>query len=174
MAEWYDDDESSIELLKFISEMKVNSEKKSNQVNSLLTTFSNSTEPTHKANTSYDELMLFEEILTTKVNKMITNLSTDTNSSQTKKIITENLSQTETKNSENEASAETEKKLPNFEEKSIEIAEEDVKKLFDPQRLIERVRKSYNGMQTTPNYDMLTCKSQSFIQRLAVLGEMLT
>lgn len=45
---------------------------------------------------------------------------------------------------------------------------------FDAQRLLERVRTMYNDTNVTRNYELLSCKAQSFSQRLAVLGEILT
>lgn len=48
------------------------------------------------------------------------------------------------------------------------------RKSFDPQQLIEHIRTIYNDTDITRNYELLTCKAQSFSQRLAVLGEILT
>lgn len=52
---------------------------------------------------------------------------------------------------------------------------EKVKKApFDAQRFLERIRTMYNDKNVTRNYELLSCKAQSFSQRLAVLGEILT
>lgn len=50
------------------------------------------------------------------------------------------------------------------------------RKPFDEQRMIERLRELQNidDENTEKNYELLTCKAQSFSQRLAVLGEILT
>lgn len=45
---------------------------------------------------------------------------------------------------------------------------------FDAQRFLERIRTMYNDKNVTRNYELLSCKAQSFSQRLAVLGEILT
>lgn len=44
---------------------------------------------------------------------------------------------------------------------------------FDAQQFLERIRTMYNDRNVTRNYELLTCKSQSFTQRLAVMGEVL-
>lgn len=54
------------------------------------------------------------------------------------------------------------------------VADNVQRKVFDAQKLLEQIRKVNNGVHVVSNYEMLTCKSQSFLQRLAVLGEMLT
>lgn len=159
--------------------MKVMSNKKSDRVNPLLTKSTNLTEPSHKNNISYDDLVLFEEILTAEVNKTLTNpdnIITKENVNATAKLIIRNLSQPQEQNwnPELDETIKIEEKSPRIEEKPTESVENDTKQIFDPQQLIERIRKSYERMQTIPNYELLTCRSQSFLQRLAVLGEMLT
>lgn len=174
MTEWLDSDEGKSELLKFIDEMKIMSNRKTNRINPLLTKLSNSTVTSKTSNISYDDLVLFEEILSSEINKTIANqennITKDT-INKTVKIITQNVLQLHDQswNSEPED-------LAKVNEKTARIIQKPVvtKKIFDPQQLIERIRKSYDRMHTTPNYELLTCKSQSFLQRLAVLGEMLT
>lgn len=55
-----------------------------------------------------------------------------------------------------------------------EPKEEINRKPFDAQRFLERIRTMYNDKNVTRNYELLSCKAQSFSQRLAVLGEILT
>lgn len=45
---------------------------------------------------------------------------------------------------------------------------------FDAQRLMQSVRTMYNDRNVTRNYDVLSCRAQSYSQRLAVLGEIIT
>lgn len=45
---------------------------------------------------------------------------------------------------------------------------------FDAQQFLERIRKMYNATNVTSNHELLMCKTQSFAQRLAVLGEIMT
>lgn len=45
---------------------------------------------------------------------------------------------------------------------------------FEAQRFLERIRTMYIDKNVTRNYELLSCKAQSFSQRLAVLGEILT
>lgn len=161
--------------------MKIMSSKKTDRINPLLTKLSNSTEPSNTSNISYDDLVLFEEILSAEINKTITNQEnniTKETINKTVKIITQNVVQPQDQswNSESEDLAKINEKTARIIEKSTEsdVEPEVTAKIFDPQQLIERIRRSYDRMHTTPNYELLTCKSQSFLQRLAVLGEMLT
>lgn len=45
---------------------------------------------------------------------------------------------------------------------------------FDAQQFLERIRTMYNDTNITRNYEVLMCKTQSYTQRLAVMGEILT
>lgn len=45
---------------------------------------------------------------------------------------------------------------------------------FDVQRLIEKVRRMSNGTHTVRDYESLSCRTQTYLQRLAVHGEILT
>lgn len=45
---------------------------------------------------------------------------------------------------------------------------------FDAQQFLERIRTMYNDKNITRNYEVLMCKTQSYTQRLAVMGEILT
>lgn len=49
-----------------------------------------------------------------------------------------------------------------------------VKKQFDAQRLFEFIRETIDDANVSKNYELMGCKSQTFVQRLAVLGETLT
>lgn len=64
------------------------------------------------------------------------------------------------------------KSFAEYPEKSIP----EEKKPFDEQQMIERLRKlnNINEEESEKDYELLTCKAQSFSQRLAVLGEILT
>lgn len=44
---------------------------------------------------------------------------------------------------------------------------------FDAQHFMERVRTMYNDKNVTRNYEVLTCKTQPYTQRLAVMGEIM-
>lgn len=179
VTEWLDTEEGKSELLKFIDEMKLMSNKKSTQMNPLLSKSINFTDAVEKNDsTRYDDLGLFEEILTTDYNKMPTNEGSNTIQepiNNTAKIITRNSLQTQSQswNSEPEGSGRIQEK-PVYIDDSHESLESEVKKSFDPQNLIERIRKTYDASHATPNFEILTCKSQTFLQRMAVLGEILT
>lgn len=45
---------------------------------------------------------------------------------------------------------------------------------FDVQRLMQRIDTMYNDQNVTKNYEILSCRAQSYSQRLAVLGEIIT
>lgn len=45
---------------------------------------------------------------------------------------------------------------------------------FDIQRLMQRIHTMYNDQNITRNYEILSCRAQSYSQRLAVLGEIIT
>lgn len=174
MNEWLESEEGKSELLKFIDEMKTMSNKKSIQQNPLLAKADNySADAKNKSKTSYDELILFDEMLSMEIN----NTSTD----PSKNITTERIKQANKKIAEGLQRSHikdwgTESPKPaQIEEKMIKPPEiEATPKPFDAQRLIERIRRSPNGVHRPPNYELLSCKSQSFLQRLAVLGEMLS
>lgn len=171
MTEWLESDHEKNELLKFIDEIKSISSKKSSKSNPLLTKSTNTTDMLK--NTPYDELLLFDEILLAEINKNSTkqdNIIID-RINKTSKIITGNKQggQTQDWNTQRQDSDAID------EEKDLKPAEkESTSKTFDPQHLIERIRKTNHRTYMTSNYELLSCKSQSFLQRLAVLGEILT
>lgn len=45
---------------------------------------------------------------------------------------------------------------------------------FNVQRLLEKVRRVYNDSETARDYELLSCRSQTYLQRLAIHGEILT
>lgn len=167
MAEWLDSEEEKGDLLKFIEEMKIMSSKKSSRTNPLLIKPTNSSE---KKN-AYDDFLMLDELLSAEILK---NSTKQENSNQTNKIITGNTQQSHTHDwSTSERSESINKEV--YEEQITKPAEKESKsKIFDPQNLIERIRKLSNATHVTSNYELLSCKSQTFLQRLAVLGEILT
>lgn len=169
MTEWLDSDEEKNELLKLIDEMKSMSKKKSNQDNPLLIRASKSSIKSINT-TSYDELLLFDEILSAEINKTAAKVDKIERINQTAKIITRNAEEKSSSewNDEQQESAKTQEAVIR------PLPKETTPKQFDPQHLIERIRNSYTATNVTSNYELLTCKSQSFLQRLAVLGEILT
>lgn len=64
------------------------------------------------------------------------------------------------------------KNYEDFPEKPVQ----EEKQPFDEQRMIERIRKlnNLNEDESEKDYELLTCKAQSYSQRLAVFGEILT
>lgn len=46
--------------------------------------------------------------------------------------------------------------------------------VFNAQRLLEFIRENFDDANVSKNYELMGCKSQTFVQRLAVLGETLT
>lgn len=176
MSEWLESEDGKSELLKFIDEMKSMSSKKSSQTNAMLAKSDNysSDVANNSANdTTYDELVLFDQILAAEINKTPTdpvNSNIKERINQTSKIITEHSQRSEMQDWNTEPP-----KTAKIEENLIRPAEAEPKpRVFDAQRFIERIRRSPNGVNVSPNYELLSCKSQSFLQRLAVLGEMLT
>lgn len=125
--------------------------------------------------TSYDELLLFDELLSAELNKNTTN---DKNiivdrANRTSKIITGNTQSAQVPDWSAPQQQETTVTID--EEKIMKpVEKESTRKSFDPQQLIERIRKTNHRTYVTSNYELLSCKSQSFLQRLAVLGEILT
>lgn len=169
MTEWLENDEEKSELLKLIDEMKSMSKKKSSQTNPLLMRTSNSSGKNINT-TSYDELLLFDEILSAEINKSTTKADKSERVNQTSKLITRNT-QGRPSPDWNSEQQETDK----MDEAVIRpMPKESTPEQFDPQHLIERIRNTYKATNVTSNYELLTCKSQSFLQRLAVLGEILT
>lgn len=204
VTEWLtesDDDKS--ELLKFIDEIKSMSGKTSNQKNPLLVNLTDSngstmtsTDQQISADLSYDDLILFDELLAAEVNKTATD---DQQKNRTSKIITQTTMPSSSTPPSSPSSSQTtspswnaddndkdisnmnddeNSKLPDETLKPVPtiepVAENVQRRVFDAQKLLEQIRKVNNGVHVVPNYEMLTCKSQSFLQRLAVLGEMLT
>lgn len=174
VSEWLENDDEKSELLKFIDEIKAISNKKSSIENPLLIKSSNATDVIKNA--SYDELLLFDEILSAEINK--TAINQDNNNivmdrtNKTSKIIKGNNKQL-TQSQEWDSQRQESNKIE--EEPVLRPAEkESTPKTFDPQHLIERIRKINHRPYVTSNYELLSCKSQSFLQRLAVLGEILT
>lgn len=197
VTEWLtesDDDKS--ELLKFIDEIKAMSGKTSNQKNPLLANLTDANGSTIAStqqqreqqqistDISYDDLILFDELLAAEVNKTATNFESQKN--RTAKIITQTTtpssssSQTSSQSWQETASMNDDEKSKLSDDvirpiPSVESVADNVpRKVFDAQKLLEHIRKANDGVHVVPNYEMLTCKSQSFLQRLAVLGEMLT
>lgn len=171
VTEWLESDEEKSELLKFIDEIKAISNKKSTRTNPLLSKSSNSTDVLK--NTTYDELLLFDEILAAEINKSAAKSSDNSMNdrpNRTAKIITKSNQEGQTLewNSQRQES-------DNDDEQVLHPAEQEpTPKSFDPQHLIERIRRNSQRIHVTSNYELLSCKSQSFLQRLAVLGEILT
>lgn len=182
--EWLESEVGKSELLKFIDEMKSMSRKKPSDTHQLPVkseNFSADVANKSKNSTSYDELVLFDQILSAEINKTASNQSSSQSSTtkttapkerigQTSKIISGN-----SQRSQHGWNVESQKS-PKIENRFIKPPEKEAPtpKTFDAQRLIERIRNSPNGAHIAPNYELLSCKSQSFLQRLAVLGEMLT
>lgn len=167
VTEWLESDEEKSELLKFIDEMKSMSKTKSSRTNPLLIRPTNSSDKSNN-NTSYDELLLFDEILSAEINKTMAKQDKIDRINQTTRIITSNSHQAPHWNSEPQAADKVEETVIR------PVPKEPTPESFDPQKLIERIRKTYRATNVTSNYELLTCKSQSFLQRLAVLGEILT
>ncbi|XP_031630345.1 ER degradation-enhancing alpha-mannosidase-like protein 2 isoform X2 [Contarinia nasturtii] len=168
VVEWLNNDDDKSELLKFIDEAI--SSKKSNKINPLLSkpTNTNGTRNPNNINASYEELMLFDEILTAEINR---NVTKDKNQTKNKIVMRDNQSANWKSEQQETVKISDERES----EKIIRPAENETpSKPFDPQHLIERIRKSNSRSSVTSNYELLTCKSQSFLQRLAVLGEILT
>lgn len=179
MTEWLENDDDKNELLKLIDEMKAMSSKQSNRVNPLLSNTSNSTLDASKNSLSYDDLVLFDEILSAEVNKTHANAPNADRLNGTAQILLQNAQQSHSWNAADTVADATTAKIFQksssiIDDKSTEPIEIDTKTLFDAQQLIERIRRSNVVTPITPNYEILTCKSQSFLQRLAVLGEMVT
>lgn len=213
VTEWLETDDDKNELLKFIDEIKAMSGK-SERINPLLTnstdnsTIASAQQQKQHANNniSYDDLILFDQLLAAEVNKTIEKFEDHMNddhpkTNQTAKIITQTTT-TATVTSSSSSSSQTSSQswdADDFDKESTNVIndgksrptkEEIVKpfiqasestsgntqrRVFDAQKLLEYIRKSNEaGLHAIPNYEMLTCKSQSFLQRLAVLGEMLT
>lgn len=176
MTKWIDNEDEKSELLQFIDEMKEISDRKSTKMNPLLTKNFNASDSLNKSNTniSYEELLLFDQILSAEIYKNTTNgarNNIDRNRiNQTSQSITEmneNAQSTEWNSDQQQESIKI--------EDVIKPAEKQTQpKIFDPQNLIERIRKTPHRLYETTNNELLTCKSQSFLQRLAVLGEILT
>lgn len=211
VTEWLDsEDDDKSELLKFIDEIKAMSSETSKQKNPLLQnlTDTNSTiaatqqqQQQTSTNISYDDLILFDELLAAEVNKTISNfeshLSDDHQKNRTAKIITQTTTTSSSSSSSSQASSQSwhaddldretantvdgeNSKLTDGVVKPVASAESSTdnvqRRVFDAQKLLEQIRKTNDAgvHHVIPNFEMLTCKSQSFLQRLAVLGEMLT
>lgn len=208
VTEWLtesDDDKS--ELLKFIDEIKSMSGKTSSQKNPLLVNLTDSNGSTiastqqqeqqqqqqqQSSDMSYDDLILFDELLAAEVNKTATNFdgqtTDDPQRNRTAKIITQTTTASSSSSPSSSSSQSWQETAnANDDEKSKltddvirpipsadSVAENVPRRAFDAQKLLEQIRKVNDGVHVVPNYEMLTCKSQSFLQRLAVLGEMLT
>lgn len=207
VTEWLtetDDDKS--ELLKFIDEIKAMSGKTSSQKNPLLANLTDSNgstiastqqqqEQQASSDMTYDDLILFDEILAAEVNKTATNFQNQTTDvlqkSRTAKIITQTTTSSYSSSPSPSSSSQTssqswqETANANDDDEKSKLADDVIRpipsvepvvqrRVFDAQKLLEQIRKVNDGVHVVPNYEMLTCKSQSFLQRLAVLGEMLT
>lgn len=176
MAKWIDNEDEKSELLKFIDEMKEISDRKSTKLNPLLTKNFNASDSLNKSNTniSYEELLLFDQMLSAEIYKNTTNgarNNIDRNHiNQTSQSITEMNENTQS----TEWNSDQQQESIKFEDVIKPAEKQTQPKIFDPQNLIERIRKTPHRLYETTNYELLTCKAQSFLQRLAVLGEILT
>lgn len=61
-----------------------------------------------------------------------------------------------------------------FQEVASHESEQQQPGQFDVQRLIEKVRRMSNGTRIIRDYESLSCRSQTYLQRLAIHGEILT
>lgn len=175
MVDWLNNDEDKSELLKFIDEAI--SSKKSSKINPLLIKPINTTAMTNQSNinASYEELLIFDEILSAEINRSV-NKNENSKVSVVKNQTT-NIEMQDNQSPNWKIEHEETVKMTDDQEEIEKIKEstedESQSKSFDPQSLLERIRKSNNRKSVTSNYELLTCKSQSFLQRLAVLGEIL-
>lgn len=167
MREWLESEDEKSELLKFIEEMKTISIKQSSRTNPLLIKPTNSSEN----NTTYDELLLFDELLAAEINKNSTN---NDNNDLIERANQTNRTNGNTLNWSIEKTQDSNNKYVSVEQITKPVEKKITSKIFDPQNFIERIRKNSNKTYVTSNYELLSCKSQSFLQRLAVLGEILT
>lgn len=173
---WADAEDVQNELQKFLNELKRTTKKDKPELEIILSTNasslaqelsknSNGTKNTNKPTSMYENILIAEEIDDDR-----SSLMNDTKGiNKTGRVNSESTSddiQLESKMQRDEVISE-EKIVSEF-----EMGSES--KMFDAQRLIERVRRMYNDSNIVRNYELLSCKSQSFLQRLAVLGEILT
>lgn len=174
---WIEDDMEKNELLKFMEELKSISSKKSNLINPLLVK-SDDRDEKNKSNSStsfaYEELILFEEILAAKINQTSSNQSNHiTNYNDTSRLIMKTLNQPHVPKDWRSDVQDIDRADEELNVTNLSKRENDAKP-FDAQNLIKRIRNSHGTSDPYENFDLLTCKSQSFLQRLAVFGEMLT
>lgn len=175
-------EEAKNELLKFLNEMKS-------------TPIKNITMG-DDADTSYDDLIVREQIVRGDVNGTAAKAlnRTENGNNQNEQKLSQNANQTSTenvsdikRNFESNTSGEADI-LEDADERNTKDAaaqkileffraepQEKLKRApFDAQRFLERIRAMHDGKNITKNYELLSCKAQSFSQRLAVLGEILT
>lgn len=166
-------DEAKNELLKFLNEMKSTPIKNITMGESLL-------------DSAYDDLIVREHVNSSEtIAKTVVNQTTNEKKSEAMASPAEanqtgaSGTLTESKASDNMGLGEI--KEPIVKEATVEkvtefFRPETTKKRepFDAQKFLERIRTIYNDKNITRNYELLSCKAQSFSQRLAVLGEILT
>lgn len=75
---------------------------------------------------------------------------------------------------QNGQSIQTDMNISENSEVRMETDVTTVKKQFNAQRLLEFIRETFDDANIPKNYELMGCKSQTFLQRLAVLGEILT
>lgn len=75
---------------------------------------------------------------------------------------------------QNRQSIQTDMNISENSETRMETDATTVKTQFNAQRLLEFIRETFDDAAIPKNYELMGCKSQTFVQRLAVLGEILT
>lgn len=75
---------------------------------------------------------------------------------------------------QNTQSIQTDMNISENSEARMETDEATVKKKFNAQQLLEFIRETFDDANISKKYELMGCKSQNFVQRLAVFGEILT
>lgn len=166
----FNTEEAKSELLKFLNEMK------STPIKNI--TLGDDVDSVH------DDLIIREHVNTRESANIAINRSENDepdgpslvgNVSQTSTAtVTEIKHSSEVNSSDDgtkEASAAKQKAAEYF---RIEPKKTTKREPFDAQRFLQRIRTLYDDKNVTRNYELLSCKAQSFSQRLAVLGEIIT
>lgn len=167
--DWVDAEEVQNELQKFLNELKKKTKKQETELEALLIKTNVTKQLSKSSVNNTDKPSMYENItIAAKIEKPLKNVAEPIN--KTNEINNASNSVDKTR-----FDGKVQQENISIEEKFLpEIESEPEAKPFDAQRLIERVRRMYNDTNVIRNYELLSCKSQSFLQRLAVLGEILT
>lgn len=185
VSDWLDSDEGRNELLKFLDSMKSLSEKKKKS----FPIISNTSEIfIQNISISYDDKDNYiSNISEMNVSDRNNSFSNSNNLTKSEIITDDTISKsTETKPDwkiilQQSEKLVAEKPTPKTDEDDDDEDDDDDddnhisdQQFFDVQLLIENVRRMYNDSSIYRDYELLSCRSQAFIQRLAVFGEILT